>query len=184
MASALIPSSQATTSTANTTAGRTGGGNNAAVGSGNDTTMISSMRRICSPTANNGAEAAGAIEMSSNTANTGATNASNGTMQGRPNPIITMSATSGDNTTSPQEGNLTAIGESLSQARIDLLEGCNSVNSGDSNSALMIHGTDDKVLPVYCSEQLYTKRHMSRNKLFYAKERAMGLTRFQKRYMS
>jgi hypothetical protein len=98
MASALIPSSQATTSTANTTAGRTGGGNNAAVGSGNDTTMISSMCRICSPTANKGAEAADAIEMSSNTANTGATNASNGTMQGHPNPIITMSATSGDNT--------------------------------------------------------------------------------------
>jgi pimeloyl-ACP methyl ester carboxylesterase len=26
-------------------------------------------------------------------------------------------------------------------------------------SALMIHGSDDKVLPVYCSEQLYQKAH-------------------------
>jgi hypothetical protein len=145
MASAQTSSSQATTSnnttnTANNTAGgREGGeGNNAAtVDSGNDT-MISSMHRICSPAENNGIGAAAVTEMSSNIANTGATNASDGTMQGRPDPTNTTSAiAAGNNTTSPEGGNLTAIGESLSQARVDLLEGCNAVNNGDNNSALM-----------------------------------------------
>jgi hypothetical protein len=32
---------------------------------------------------------------------------------------------------------LTAIGKSIGQARIQLLEGCNAINNGDSNSALM-----------------------------------------------
>jgi hypothetical protein len=133
--SQAITSNNATNTTNTAAAGGGGGGNNAAVDSGNDT-MISSMHRICSPAENNGTEAAAATRMSNNTANTGATNASDGTMQGRPNPTNTTSATAGNNTTSPQEGNLTAIGETLRQARIDLLEGCNAVNNADNNSAL------------------------------------------------
>src|SRR5919108_1626351 len=58
-------------------------------------------------------------------------------MQGRPNSTNTTTSTAGNNTTSPGRGNLTAIGESMGQARIQLLEGCNAVNNGDSKSALM-----------------------------------------------
>jgi hypothetical protein len=58
-------------------------------------------------------------------------------MQGRLNPTNITTSTAGNNTTSPGGGNLTAIGESIGQARIQLLEGCNAVNDGDSKSALM-----------------------------------------------
>ncbi len=58
-------------------------------------------------------------------------------MKGRPNPADTTSSTASNNTTSPGGGNLTAIGKSIGQARIHLIEGCNAVNNGDSNLALI-----------------------------------------------
>jgi hypothetical protein len=58
-------------------------------------------------------------------------------MQGRPDPTNITTSTAGNNTTSPSGGNLTAIGKSIGQARIQLLEGCNAINNGDSKSALM-----------------------------------------------
>ncbi len=130
-----------TTNVANSTAtGRIDRGNNVAeeVDSGNDTTaMVASMHTICSQAASNSAGAARATEVSNNTANTGATNASDGTMQGRPNPTNIMNATADyNNAGSSQGGNLTTLSELLSQARIDLVKGCNAVNNGDGSSAL------------------------------------------------
>jgi predicted esterase len=50
-------------------------------------------------------------------------------------------------------------------------------------SVLVVHGTNDKVLPVYCLEHVY-QGHMSRNgSLYYTNELAMGWTRLQKMYM-
>jgi hypothetical protein len=48
----------------------------------------------------------------------------------------------------------------------------------------MVHGANNKVLPVYCSEHVDPHRHMSPNDLLYRNEQAMGLTRLQKTYMS
>jgi hypothetical protein len=118
-----------TTSIENTTAaGRTGRGNNVAeeeAGISNDTTtMIASINRIWSQAANNSAEAARATEMSNNTANTGATNASDNTMQGRPNPTNTMNATPGYNNAGSTQGrDLATLSELLSQARAELVKG-------------------------------------------------------------
>ncbi len=75
--------------------------------------------------------------MSNNTANTGATNESDGTMQGRPNPTNTMNATACyNNAGSRQGGDLAALSGLLSQARAELVEVCDAVNNGDSSSAL------------------------------------------------
>lgn len=49
--------------------------------------------------------------MSNNTASSGATNASNGTKQGCPNPASTTSGTADNNITSPKGADLTATGD-------------------------------------------------------------------------
>jgi hypothetical protein len=65
------------------------------------------------------------------------TTSSNGTTTPNTTTANNNTAAGGNNTTSPGRGNLTAIGESIGRARIQLLEGCNAVNNGNSKSALM-----------------------------------------------
>jgi hypothetical protein len=153
-------SSQATSTSRNamTTGNTITAADNNTAASGNNT-MVSSMQKICSISENNGTGAAAAAGMSNNTTSgnnttitgvndggdnstmststTTATNVSDGTMQGRPDPTNITTSTAGNNTTSPSGGNLTAIGKSIGQARIQLLEGCNAINNGDNKSALM-----------------------------------------------
>jgi hypothetical protein len=71
------------------------------------------------------------------TITTAATNVSDSTTQGGPDPTNITTSTAGNNTASPSGGNLTAIGESIGKARIQLSEGCNAINNDDSKSALM-----------------------------------------------
>src|SRR5215212_5032135 len=54
-----------------------------------------------------------------------------------PNPLSTTSNTANNNIPTPSEGNLSAISRSIGQARTDLIESCNAVNNGDSDSALV-----------------------------------------------
>jgi hypothetical protein len=102
--------------------------------------MIPSMQKICSTAESNGSgqsQSSSMTGMSNNTSNSDAVSSSNRTMQGRPNPFNTTSNTANNNIPIPSEGNLSAIGRSIGQARTDLIEGCNAVNNGDSGSALV-----------------------------------------------
>jgi hypothetical protein len=124
---------------AQTSTNATNAVNTITAGSSNNT-MIPSMQKICPPAESNGtgqSQSSSTTEMSNNTANTGAASSSNRTMQGRPNPNNTTGNTANNNISTPSGGNLSAIGRSISQARTDLIGGCNAVNNGDSSSALM-----------------------------------------------
>jgi hypothetical protein len=124
---------------AQTSANATNAANTITAGSSNNT-MISPMQKICPTAESNGSgqsQSSSMTGMSNNTSNTDAVSSSNRTMQGRPNPNNTTSNTANNNIPIPSEGNLSAIGRSIGQARTDLIEGCNAVNNGDSGSALV-----------------------------------------------
>jgi hypothetical protein len=124
---------------AQTSTTATNAANTITAGSSNNT-MIPSMQKICPTAESNGSgqsQSSSMTGMSNNTSNTDAVSSSNRTMQGRPNPNNTTSNTANNNIPIPSEGNLSAIGRSIGQARTDLIEGCNAVNNGDSGSALV-----------------------------------------------
>lgn len=126
---------------AQTSANATNAANTITPGSSNNT-MIPSMQKICPTAESDGSgqsqsSSSSMTGMSNNTANTDAGTSSNRTMQGRPNPLSTTSNTANNNIPTPSEGNLSAISRSIGQARTDLIESCNAVNNGDSDSALV-----------------------------------------------
>jgi hypothetical protein len=124
---------------AQTSTTATNAANTITAGSSNNT-MIPSMQKICPTAESNGSgqsQSSSMTGMPNNTSNTDAVSSSNRTMQGRPNPNNTTSNTANNNIPIPSEGNLSAIGRSIGQARTDLIEGCNAVNNGDSGSALV-----------------------------------------------
>jgi hypothetical protein len=124
---------------AQTSTTATNAANTITAGSSNNT-MIPSMQKICPTAESNGSgqsQSSSMTGMSNNTSNTDAVSSSNRTMQGRPNPNNTTSNTANNNIPIPSEGNLSAIGRSIGQARTDLIEGCNAVNNGDNGLALV-----------------------------------------------
>ena len=125
---------------AQTSTNTTNAANTVTAGSSNNT-MIPSMQKICSTAESNGSgqsqSSSSMTGMSNNNSNTDAVSSSNRTMQGRPNPNNTTSNTANNNIPLPSEGNLSAIGRSIGQARTDLVEGCNAVNNGDRGLALV-----------------------------------------------
>jgi hypothetical protein len=125
---------------AQTSTNATNATNTVTAGSSNNT-MIPSMQKICSTAESNSSgqsqSSSSMTGMSNNTSNSDAVSSSNRTMQGRPNPFNTTSNTANNNIPIPSEGNLSAIGRSIGQARTDLIEGCNAVNNGDSGLALV-----------------------------------------------
>jgi hypothetical protein len=125
---------------AQTSANATNAANTITAGSSNNT-MISPMQKICPTAESNGSgqsqSSSSITGMSNNTANTDAGTSSNRTMQGRPNPNSATGNTANNNISNPSEGNLSAISRSIGQARTDLIESCNAVNNGDSDSALV-----------------------------------------------
>lgn len=98
---------------------------------GGNATTTSSLQLSCDPNSNNTAVSANNSASNTTSAGNNSSASSSSTMAGRPNSA-NDTATAGSN-----GANITAIGEAVGVARIHLIEGCNAVNSGDSQGALM-----------------------------------------------